>query len=565
MTLSSPRRPRGPETPPYQEDSTAATRHLCAAAYLHDEFREISLRHVYYQPRRVVAPSYGFDLVPVLAHCLKARNGAIARDAAIVVTFLVTACVSWMAILSVLSTMIYLQVVVASYRLFRDTFHRLRGVATENQASLVPRAIMLALGWVFALSFGWFGTALMVAQSTGAFVGGGLEGGVDQAVGDAMLVLVGSLLLTLLIFAYPVGFSLWRQNELTHLAPGSRITVPARSARLDEIAQQQRGNTVVYSGFQPFVGSGAIVGRWGLALRLLRPQPSTAEVLNGAGGARSAVTERQREFPEPPFEAQDLIEFVSRDLSVLLPERAAEEQIAGLTVEGRVHLAGTEVSRLSTYSDPALMAGVIRHPTTPARHYLACQIFSWGGELITTVYVHIAVQGRSLYLELSTTALPPCLSEYRIVDSVEGTGAFAWLRAVRTGLVDTPATIWRAPLSLTRALINLIAGSGGGVGTANRLAKGYDYGARLSVREIASESFRNLVQISDVEKYQRLIERRVIASVLDFLDERGIDTTEYRRRAVPGIQVGTLNGNLNSVGPNANFHDKVDMRSGSDS
>jgi hypothetical protein len=248
---------------------------------------------------------------------------------------------------------------------------------------------------------------------------------------------------------------------------------------------------------------------------------------------------------------------------VLLPERAPEEQIAGLTVESRVHLAGTEVSHLSTYTDPALMAAVVRHPTTPARHYLACQVFSWGGELITTVYVHIAVQGRSLYLELSTTALPPCLSEYRIVDSVEGTGALAWLRAVRTGVVDTPATIWRAPLSLTRALINLIAGSGAGAGTADRAAKGYDHGARLSVREIGSEPFRNLVQISDVDKYQRLIERRVIASVLDFLDERGIDTTEYRRRAVPGIQVGTLNGNLNSVGPNANFHDKVDMRSDS--
>jgi hypothetical protein len=54
-------------------------------------------------------------------------------------------------------------------------------------------------------------------------------------------------------------------------------------------------------------------------------------------------------------------------------------------------------------------------------------------ERITTVYVHVAVQGRSLYVELSTTALPPCANAYRIVDSVENTGSIAWLRAIGKG------------------------------------------------------------------------------------------------------------------------------------
>jgi hypothetical protein len=180
---------------------------------------------------------------------------------------------------------------------------------------------------------------------------------------------------------------------------------------MTEIAQQQRGNTVVYSGFRTFVGSGDLVDRWGFALRLLRPEPTVLETLNGGGAHRNhspGLTERQREFPELPFEACELVEYVRRDLGALLPQRAAEEQIAGLTVESRVHLAGTEVASLIPNTDDDLMRRVIRHPTTPARHYLACQVFSWGGELITTVYVHIAVQGRSLYIELTTTALLPC-------------------------------------------------------------------------------------------------------------------------------------------------------------
>src|SRR4051794_38435299 len=126
MTVPSPRRP---ESPPYPEDPTAATRHLCAAAYLDDTFRELSLRHVYYQSRRMVAPSYGFDLVPVLGHCLRARNAAIARDAAILLTLGIAMCVSGAALFGVLGTMVSFQVVVATYRLARDTFQRLRGTA----------------------------------------------------------------------------------------------------------------------------------------------------------------------------------------------------------------------------------------------------------------------------------------------------------------------------------------------------------------------------------------------------------------------------------------------------
>ena len=98
--------------PPFPEDPTTATRHLCAGAYLDETFRNDSLREVYYQPRRLVAPSYGFDLVPVLGHCLRARNGALIRDGAIVGTFLAAACISWAAVLFVVSTMASLQAAI---------------------------------------------------------------------------------------------------------------------------------------------------------------------------------------------------------------------------------------------------------------------------------------------------------------------------------------------------------------------------------------------------------------------------------------------------------------------
>ncbi|BAL90421.1 hypothetical protein AMIS_52010 [Actinoplanes missouriensis 431] len=60
---------------PYPEDFTATTRHLCAAAYLDEDFRDTAIREVYRQPHRAVAPSYGFTLGPVLGHCVRSGSG----------------------------------------------------------------------------------------------------------------------------------------------------------------------------------------------------------------------------------------------------------------------------------------------------------------------------------------------------------------------------------------------------------------------------------------------------------------------------------------------------------
>ena len=48
-----------------------------------------------------------------------------------------------------------------------------------------------------------------------------------------------------------------------------------------------------------------------------------------------------------------------------------------------------------------VMTEAIARPSDVARHYLACQVVSWGGEIVTTVFVHVSLQGRTLYLEFS--------------------------------------------------------------------------------------------------------------------------------------------------------------------
>jgi hypothetical protein len=63
-----------------------ATRYLCAAAYLDDRFRRKLLKELIYRTHRAPAPSYGgFDVAPVLMHCLRARRMMLVRDLAFVV------------------------------------------------------------------------------------------------------------------------------------------------------------------------------------------------------------------------------------------------------------------------------------------------------------------------------------------------------------------------------------------------------------------------------------------------------------------------------------------------
>jgi hypothetical protein len=428
----------------------------------------------------------------------------------------------------------------------------LRTGTRAHAGTLLPRAFLLVLGWT--VSWLVFGVGL-------AFVFDAAANSSSDFSSLSSVSLKGPLLLAFLIFGFSVGHALWTQSQLTRLTPGSPVTMPYHNERLEEIGRQQRGNTAVYSGFRPFLGSGPVIDTDGFALRLVRPERSFLDQLDPGRHAAPTPTEQQREFAEPPFQAYEIIAHLRNHLAgIVPPEHRAEEQITGFSVEDRICLAGTEVSVLSPHTTPEMMAAVVQHPTTPARHYLTCQVFGWGGQLVTTVYVHVAVQGRSLYLEITTTALPPCAERYRIIDTADGTEGMAWLRAVKRGLLDAPKSVGRAPANLVGALVAQVTGSGS-VSGARTLARGYDYGAQLSVRELGSElvlrngtelvdGVRNLVQVQDVTRYQRLIERRVFAAVLDFLDDRDIDTTEYRARAA---SILNINGGVNAIGGSGNF------------
>ncbi|MER5700856.1 hypothetical protein ABT023_02680 [Micromonospora sp. NPDC002296] len=523
MTNHAPTGPTAaPPAPPHFPPPVAsnATRHLCAGAYLDEDFQRASLAEVYHQRARLVAPSYGFDLVAVLGQCLQARRIAVLRDMAIIGMLLFATCVSVTAMIFTIGLLISLYLLTSTQRGIREIARELRRGGSANVGIIIGRSMAFlfrVLGAMVAFSLLSMPIALLTAlDMTGIYY-------VDLPLEILMTLLA-------LTFAPPFVANLIHQHQLEQFAPGRTPPVPARSRRFDEIRRQESGNTIVFSGYHPFVGSGIVLKNWGFAERLVR----AGDPLTGV------AAESEREFSTAPFSAVELVAHLRDELNALAYGREPEEQLPGLTVADRILLAGTEVAHLVPYTDPAHFPTVIRNPTAPARHFLVCQVVSWRGELVATVYVHVAVQGRSLYMELTSTALPPCDERYRVVDQVGGTGPAAFLRAGARGLLDAPVIIGRAPLNLLRAGLDALVNSSWFL-AGGPPRPGYDRGARVSVRELGmAGDTRHHLQTQEIDKHQRIIERRVLAATLDFLESRGVDTSEYRQRATTLLNAGTV-------------------------
>jgi hypothetical protein len=546
------------------EENTSATRHLSAGAYLDPGFCLTALREIYCQTKRVVAPSYGFDAIAVLGHCLRARRAMIVRDT-LLVGLLVS--VSWLSVLITLITLsmllvahamvVSLNVVRAAFRYlmdgrhFRDSIYpeaasRSGGGQSQRDDDRVPGRRRFALLWLENV-VAQIGTRLLGIVA--AYL---LLTGLDMLLAlrvwhaPVLHVRFGIPLIyaavgaPALAFLVPALTRTWNRLQLRKLVPGRSPECHIRTRRLTEIEHQNRGNTTVYSGYRPFVGSGAVLRRWNITQRLVRPLPKIVGVVD--------ETELDREFKTPPFQAREINDYVRRYIADLAVDPVPERQLSNLTVVDRVFVAGTKISDLQLNTPHGLMADIIRHPTAPARHYLTCQVVSWGGELVTTVYVHFAVQGRTLYVELNVVGLLPCDERYMIVDKIGGTGLRRLLRDAGRATLEAPLLVAAAPASLARATADQA-----GVTLSTRFARrrmhlGYDYGATTSLREIGTPTvIPDPMQQQDIVKYGRVVERRVLAAILDFLESRQVDVTEYRQSSLTVLSAGVVNAGSGTV------------------
>lgn len=532
-----------------------STRYLCAAAYLNPAYTNAVISELV-SSHRGVAPSLGIDLIPIIRHCLNARRAQLLRDVLLTVLLIVGVYLATAPIIAIL--------VIAFCLGF------LPGVDWERRALGVK--VLAALGIVVVL----------VAISLFFFLGSlfsGVNGGAAPSLGPVatgLATLMVVLAFLVLIGAVLVGYahSMYRTFS-DQLRPGADAGHFDRAsyeveARIAEVAGAQCGNMTIYGGDNPFIGTGPrlLDEDWSIAIELDRAP--------GPGRNYSQAAHKSDSYvPIDPVELHQVIQ--ARLLKVKDEGLPENERISALSMHDHVIGDGhcrwdspvIDQARAIPYSQARSDAidALIRHPAAGLRYYLRVCVSDEGQpvwtrsrqvigstdqEIAVSAFIYVAVEGRMFYLQFVPRLLPPIYERYHIVDRLPKVSSREFmvkviLHAARTSFHD----ITRAPFRIIGTTARMIIERWSYHSEA-KSASDYlyaDIGARISVREFGgSAAARNHIQVLDTVKYVKIVQRLVLDTVLDFLKDKGVDTSAYQESASAIISNSyTINGNVGAL------------------
>jgi hypothetical protein len=528
---------------------TNATRYLSAAAYLSPSFATTVIRELV-SSHRAVAPSVGIDLGPIIRHSLRARKAQLIRDILLGVLLL--------AFLILVPSEAIFVLLLAFLLGFLPSVNWGRKSLTAKIFAVIGSAILVGSFVITAIVLGLLAAFRYVEQGLGStgqgFAGTGSTAAAASTVsGLTKLLSVAfpvAIVVTQVVYTYVRSRTLCDQlgPEATKRGPrprGSRV-----ESRIRRVEGAQYGNLVLYSGENPFIGTGVRSRAWSIAVEL-----------QGAADSEQQLRGRTRPQGYVNIDPVELHQAIRERLLKLndgnLPRR---ERLSALTVED--HIVGLGQHRwdsplidpklLAPYSKatPAAVAALIRHPQAGLRYYQRVSVCDEGQDVWTdhekvingsdqdiaaSALVHVAVEGHMLYLEFVSTIMPPVNPRWHIVDLLPkvSPGRF-FIAVVRDAFSALFSALIRAPFRALRTL-TMIMHEGRSYQEETVAAQEFlygDIGARVSVREMgAAKNFGTYIQKLDAEKYTKLTERLVTDTVMDFLNAKGVDTSAYARSA----------------------------------
>ena len=524
-----------------------ATRYLSAAAYLSPGYAGVVIRELV-NSHRAVAPSVGMDVGPIVRHCLRARRIQLSRDLVLALLLLVGLIFSRTLMVGLIVVGLLLAFLPSANWARRSTGGKvLTGIGIGLLVLCVLGAVIFIalLGTVFSYLHGLGSTP----SEVGGFGQPAPSSGTSLAWAVAPVILIA-------IFATQVVYLYVRSQTLCdELGPDARARRPGRVSSLVEpriaaLTGAQHGNLVLFSGSDPFIGTGTRARAWSIAVELQRAARAGQPVPPAASSSGYV--------PIDPVELHRVI----RDRLLRLKDEGLppNERLNALTVDDHIvgpgqqrwdsSLIDRERSTPYSQASPEAVAAIIRHPQAGVRYYQRVSVCDegqsvWSGtekvmdgtdhDIAASAFIYVAVEGRMLYLEFVSTVLPPIHPQWRVVDLLPKLSPSSFWGKV---LLDAVVTVFRdliyAPFRMIRSLASMMQESRMYQKEADA-PKEYlygDIGARVSVRELGAETrLASYIQGLDAAKYTKLAERLVTDTVLDFLRAKGVDTSAYAASA----------------------------------
>jgi hypothetical protein len=393
--------------------------------------------------------------------------------------------------------------------------HRAVSPSYGVDLSVVARHAMLAHGRALLRDAG-LAVVLIVAVSVVAFMVVAGRASFDMARVSAVLGLGAAFLVPAWVV---LATETWARLATLgkYLRPGGRpdlLPSPVRgkaAGMLESLADASRGNVVVYSVYEPFVGSGVKVDSSSYPVPLLprnRIEPDSKKPIK--------------------FGTNDLVDAIRDGLSVLLMQ--------DLRIDRQLFVEGFDVSRfielLPDHQDRPLAAApgwlleeLIERPTGAVRPYLRAQYIGWRGELVVTTFIRVVVLNGLFFVETATYVLGPLLNKYLAVDSMH----------IRTGWERASVTIGKTTTRLIPDLLAAPVRLAAMAGARRRAAQRerdfarrladrvpIDRGARSSIRqEAARGSFDRYFMQLDAEMAILVVQQKVADTIAAFLEVRG--------------------------------------------
>jgi hypothetical protein len=555
-------------TRPAGEPLSSTTRYLSGAAYVDQKFAETVVDELVAQGHRAVAPALGYDIVTVIRHCFRAQRLWLAQNALLIAVLLLGA---WLV---TAATVTLYSVCLIGY-LFLPNGHRTGRRPTWRAIAVIAGVLILAsclfgplVQLVTALRMGTVSTSDL-ADTYGAETSDGAGSTlVKFLLGLVAMGLVSAIVLT----AYRYQMISIVTGDLARGRAAGRLRPEGREVeqRLRIIGNAQHGNIVLHAGFEPFVGAGERVKAWSIATELRADEPVDPLSTGRDKAPRARVD----------IDPVDLVRHLRQRLAALrsrdLPDSS---RVTGLQLRDQVISSGTrwhdyplidETVRLPySFAETATVEAIIRAPQTSARHFLRASVgapdrAAVGADgrtimpaehqsVISSTFIHVAVEGGLLYVELVAAVLGPIRQAYLDIDRY-GPAAEPLPAAAGEAMRRFIGDVAVAPSRLVRGLYRRVT-LAGAIHRADREAATepvYDFGSRLDVRELASRpTFANYLQRLDAEKYTRLIDRRATEAIHEYLAAHGVDTSDF----VAKVNVHQYNGTTiagDAYGPIAN-------------
>jgi hypothetical protein len=287
-------------------------------------------------------------------------------------------------------------------------------------------------------------------------------------------------------------------------------------------------NLLVYGGFSPFVGAGIDLGGWSFAIDASKPKGHADEIT--------------------PFDISELYGVLEDGCKTLL--------LPGLIVKDFLFVHGSAIRYdKSILPDPfvrpvqSLAPDIVHHYIINSdfriRHYKWFTIHDWGNELVFSLFLRFSMRGSNLFVDVSRFLLTPLADEYHQIDTLASNKRQEVAKLLLTCLVAGPlASLGALIILLVHAQDWLSKNLGLGEQSIRRTIENdplYNYGAFSSLRQaMSSARYLNYFQKLDQEMYVKVLDRQILDTIVAFLDDHHVDTSELKAQQTTILNSGIL-------------------------